>query len=156
MVYLGKGASSFRGQAVPEGGCLGEGRRKLAEGGPKSMSGAEFSELDRRTSKAAEADGRVVERMTRWRDCMAEKGYHYTDVWAVNNDARWTGSTPSAEEIAIATRDVECRTKTGLVSTWAAVEAAYQRQVIAEQPQDFAALKASRQHWIDSAARVVR
>ena len=120
------------------------------------MSGGEFSELDRQASKAAEADDRVVERMARWHDCMAEKGYDYTDVWAVNNDARWTGPTPAAEEVATATRDVECRTRTGLVSTWLAVEAAYQRRLIAERPEDFAALRASRQHWVDSAARVVR
>ncbi len=155
MVYTGDGASSFRGQAVPRGGCLGEGRRKLAGGGPKSMSGAEFSELDRLASKAAEADGRVVERMTRWRECMAENGYDYVDVWAVNNDVRWTGPTPTAEEIATASRDVVCRTRTELVPTWMAVEAAHQRQLIAERPDDFAALQASKRHWVDEAERVV-
>jgi hypothetical protein len=155
MVYSGEGASSFRGQAVPQGGCLGEGRRKLAEGGPRSMSGAEFSELDRSTSEAARADSRVVERMTSWRKCMAEAGYDYTDVWAVNNDARWTGAAASAEEIATANRDVACRAKSELVPVWLAVEAAYQRQAIDEHPADFAALKASRQHWVDSAKRVL-
>jgi hypothetical protein len=86
---------------------------------------------------------------------MAEAGYDYADVWAVNNDARWTGQAPTAEEIATATRDVACRTRTELVPTWLAVETAYQRRLIAERPDDFAALKASRRHWVDSAERVV-
>lgn len=156
MVYGGKGASTFRGQAVPEGGCLGEGRRKLSAGGPTSMSGAEFSNLDLQLFSTAQKDSRVAELMIRWRECMSEAGYDYADVWAANNDIRWSGPTATAEEIATATKDIACRTKTELVPVWLAVETAYQRQAIAERPAEFAALKASKQQWIDNASQAVR
>lgn len=154
MVYTGEGMSALRGQAIPEGGCLGEARRTLAEGGPPSMSGAEFAELDLRIFSAAQADGRVGERMTRWRECMAESGYDYVDVWAANNDVRWSGLTANAQEIATATKDVACRSRTNLVPTWLAVETAYQQRVIAERADEFTALTASKRAWVDNASRV--
>ena len=154
MVYTGKGASTLNGQSIPEGGCLGEARRKLAEGAPSSMSGAEFVELDYQLFSVAQADGRVREAMKHWRECMAESGYDYADVWAANNDVRWSEPTPSAEEIATAKTDVACKTRTNLVSTWLAVETAYQRRVIAERADEFDALKTRMRVIIDNASRI--
>lgn len=155
MVYTGKGASTTHGLPIPEGGCLGEGRRKLAEGAPVSMSGAEFAALDQQLFSAAQADSRVGAAMAQWRDCMARSGYDYTDVWAANNDVRWTSESPTATEIATAKADVACRKTSNLVAIWLAVETAYQRDVIGKRVDDFTAIKESMRMRLDNALRVI-
>ncbi|MEA5360924.1 hypothetical protein VA596_15355 [Amycolatopsis sp., V23-08] len=140
MVYTGKGASDVGGQPVPEGGCLGEARRRLEEGLPAAMPGERFAELDRELYLTAQADERVQRAMTGWRECMAESGLRYADVWAANDDVRWSAPEPTPEEIATAKADLACRTRSGLAGTWLAVETAYQQRVISERRKEFDAL----------------
>ena len=65
------------GQTVPDGGCLGEAKRKLRNGVPP---GAEFL-AERLVSDAYEAmltDSRVVAASAAWSLCMKGLGHHYT------------------------------------------------------------------------------
>jgi hypothetical protein len=154
MVYTGKGATTVGGQAVPEGGCVGEARRKLEEGVPQGLAGADFAALDRSLYEEAQVDGRVQQAMSGWRDCMAAAGYQYADVWAANDDVRWSAPAPTPEEIAVATTDVACREKTGLTATWLAVETAYQQRTITERAAEFDALRQGMRVRLANAARV--
>ncbi|WP_410589568.1 hypothetical protein [Amycolatopsis sp. lyj-23] len=155
MVYTGKGASAVGGQPVPEGGCLGEARRRLEEGVPAAMPGEAFAQLDREVYLAAQADERVQRAMAGWRGCMAESGRRYTDVWAANDDVRWSAPEPTPEEIAAAQADLACRTRTGLPGTWLAVETAYQRRTIDDRTGEFEALAKARHARLANAHRVI-
>jgi hypothetical protein len=59
MVYFGNGPSTYAGQTVPKGGCLGEARSKLAEGAPVSLSTQELRGLQNELYHKAQADRRV-------------------------------------------------------------------------------------------------
>jgi hypothetical protein len=154
MVYTGKGASNVGGRPVPEGGCVGEARRRLEEGVPTAMPGAAFAELDRELYLTAQADERVQRLMAGWRGCMAESGRQYADVWAANDDVRWSSPEPTPEEIAAAKADLACRTRTGLAGTWLAVETAYQQRAIKERSPEFDALAKAMQVRLANARRV--
>ncbi|RSM64466.1 hypothetical protein DMH04_51250 [Kibdelosporangium aridum] len=154
-VYAGKGASVVGGRPVPEGGCVGEARRQLAQGAPAGLSGAEFADLDQQIFQRAQADSRVSAAMAAWRACMAASGYHYTDVWAANDDARWTTPQPAPGEIATATTDLDCRATSNLVPVWLAVETAYQRQAIARRSAEFDATAAKLRTMLENASRIV-
>ncbi|UOX93117.1 hypothetical protein MUY14_21765 [Amycolatopsis sp. FBCC-B4732] len=140
VVYTGKGTSEVRGRPVPEGGCVGEARRRLEEGVPAALPGEAFAELDRELYLTAQADPRVQAAMAGWRACMAEAGERYADVWAANDDVRWSGPAPAPAEIAVAKADLACRTRTALPGTWLAVETAYQQRAIADRRGEFDAL----------------
>ena len=107
---------------------------------PTAMTGADFAELDRELYLTAQADDRVQRIMTEWRKCMAESGWRYADVWAANDDVRWSGPEPTPEEIKVAKADLVCRKRTGLTETWLAVETAYQQREIDERNSEFEAL----------------
>ncbi|WP_084425234.1 hypothetical protein [Kibdelosporangium aridum] len=154
-VYAGKGASVVAGRPVPEGGCVGEARRQLAQGAPAGLSGAEFADLDQQIFLRAQADDRVSAAMANWRACMATSGYHYTDVWAANNDARWATAQPAPGEIATATTDLDCRDASNLVAIWLAVESAYQRQAIAGRSAEFDATATKLRIMVENASRIV-
>ncbi|WP_318307340.1 hypothetical protein [Amycolatopsis solani] len=154
-VYTGKGTSEIRGHPVPEGGCLGEARRRLEDGVPAALPGPAFAELDRELYLTAQADPRVQAAMSGWRECMAASGERYTDVWAANDDVRWSGPSPTPEEIGVARADLACRTRTGLAGTWLAVETAYQRRAIEDRRGEFEALAKAREVRLANARRVV-
>ncbi|MBE1496640.1 hypothetical protein H4696_003740 [Amycolatopsis lexingtonensis] len=155
MVYTGKGTSEAHGQPVPDGGCLGEARRRLEEGVPAALPGEAFARLDRELFLTAQADPRVQAAMAGWRGCMAESGERYADVWAANDDVRWSGPSPTPEEIRVARADLACRARTGLAGTWLAVETAYQRRAIEERSGEFEALAKARQVRLTTAWGVV-
>jgi hypothetical protein len=46
------------------------------------------------------------------------------------NDRKWAGSSPTPEEIATATADLECKTTNNVIGIWFAVESALQRHDI--------------------------
>ncbi len=127
---------TYRGIAVPEGGCLGEADDALAAGGGTIQDDPAASEINGRSFEASMADGRVKAAFADWSRCMKEKGHSYgTPVDAVS-DKRWLSSPTATEpEIAAATADVECKRRTNVVGIWFAVETAYQsRDVRANLP----------------------
>jgi len=107
---------------------------------PAALPGEAFAELDRELYLTAQADPRVQAAMAGWRACMAEAGERYADVWAANDDVRWSGPAPAPAEIAVAKADLACRTRTALPGTWLAVETAYQQRAIADRRGEFDAL----------------
>lgn len=155
MIYTGKGMTSFGGKQIPEGGCLGQARRTVERDVPATIQAADLIELDQSTFVRAQQDDRVQRVMAGWRGCMAESGYSYTDVWAANNDIRWSAQKPSQAEIDTAKSDVLCRQRTKLVDTWFAVETAYQRQAIGERAEQFEALDSGMRIRLENAKSVL-
>lgn len=144
-LLLGREARFYEGREIPEGGCLGEARRKLAQGAPKipEMEGAPIVEDGSGTSVAMIADhladesfdhmiedSRVKDAVAQWRTCMAGQGLEYESPREANNDPKWYGDVPSAEEIETAKADVACKEQVDLVSTMATVETAYQHRAL--------------------------
>jgi hypothetical protein len=84
---------------------------------------------------------------------MATRGYRYAEVMDPNNQA-WP-EPPGDTEIATATADVGCKIETNLVGVWSAVEAAYQRRIIEQNPEHFAGTQRFLETVDRNAARVL-
>ncbi|MER5635682.1 hypothetical protein ABT095_01855 [Kitasatospora sp. NPDC002227] len=130
MVYGGKGGvSELRGVPIPDGGCLGEARRKLGIG-DYSAGSADLNRIPTDSFALAQRDPRYTAVTAAWSACMRTAGYPYADIWRANNDPRWSGGTPSALELATAEADVACKLSTRLPTVLLTVETEIQTAAI--------------------------
>jgi hypothetical protein len=120
-VLGGKSKKELGGQPIPQGGCAGEGARKV---GLDQLTNLEMTTMWNTLNARSQNDPRVVAAMGAWSACMKQAGYTFKDSWQANNDTRWGGRTVSPAEIATATADVRCKQQTNLVGIWMAVETA--------------------------------
>ena len=135
-------------------GCLGQARARLEQGTPQ-VDGALFNRLISETFEQSQRDPEVVQVFRAWSACMREQGWQYADPLAAITDQRWLTDGPaSQEEIRAAQADVRCKVKTGLVSTWSAVEKRIQDAAISAHPTEFQALRATKDQQL-AAARAV-
>lgn len=130
----GGSATTYAGQKVPAGGCLGQAAaaierhdRKAAVAGEQLVSAIQAEAWHR-----ALVDPRMVDGFAAWASCMATAGYPYADPIQANDDARWHGADVTPVEIATARADVGCKQEVGLVGLWSSVETEMQHDVIAE------------------------
>jgi hypothetical protein len=88
----------------------------LPDGGPPVPSG----------------DSRVDTVVGAWSTCMKKRGFDYPDPVSAEFDPRWGvgASDGSAEQIATATADMDCKAETNLVGIELAVQSAYDQEYI--------------------------
>lgn len=142
-VLLGEGQSSYGGQLVPEGGCAGEARRKLAEGAPKVENERLGDSLAAESFDRTSNDSRVQKVYGEWSACMRRAGYNYADPMKAVNDPQFVSSTATAREIAVATADVRCKNETNLINTMASIETAYQQRALERNAEALSVIQAS-------------
>ncbi|SFD34646.1 hypothetical protein [Streptomyces aidingensis] len=116
----------------PATGCWGEARLAINEPGEDWIDPTFIHQLEDEAGHAADEDPRVAGLRREWAGCMARNGYPEArgPLTAVED----LGLTDIMDEraIAAARQDVACKTETGLVARWAAVDAEYQAELIAE------------------------
>lgn len=134
-VATGELTHDHNGLAIPEGGCFGEAQRILDEGAPVVENVMFGQSLVIQAGRRSEQDSRVVAAFEAWSECMARAGYNYADPWEANDDPAFGGPVVTSAEIAVATADVTCKEEVNLVNIWAAVEVAYQEQIIEENAE---------------------
>ncbi|MFV0134404.1 hypothetical protein ACLGIH_14370 [Streptomyces sp. HMX87] len=132
-VFTGAGPElsegTYDGKEVPEGGCRGEVGRQFPL--PRSTE-AEKAEME--AFEESRDDSRVVTAVAAWSACMEKKGYrveHPFDAPDLVNESL-SAPEPSAEEIRLASADVACKGRTGLVPAWHEAETERQRSKISE------------------------
>ncbi|MEU2601216.1 hypothetical protein ABZ669_29505 [Streptomyces hirsutus] len=125
------------GRLDPDGGCIGEAKRRLAgsdaEFGPDDTA----RKLNMESYARSQKDPRVLAAFRTWSACMAEKGYRYDSPMDAIDDPAFADEKANATEISTARADVECKEKTGLVRTWFDVESAWQRTEIEKDAEVF-------------------
>lgn len=138
------------------GGCAAKAFKQISpDGGPdlNRLTGADSASL-----KVSQKDPRVMVAMHAWRDCMRQSGLAYSAPLDAMADPRWWGPDslePSPEEIRVATADVGCKSRTGLVEVWHAADAAIQRNDITGAPESFATIRDELDKQLDTARTVV-
>ncbi len=137
-------------QAVPTGGCAqrAETQLGLPDQSMADVEAAGLSSFDR-----AAKDPRVLDAEKRWSACLADQGLHYATTFDPSN-RKWQ-PRGSKEEIRTAVADVACKQQTNLVGAWVSAESAVQREVIANDPQAFAALRSWRDARLEHARTVL-
>jgi hypothetical protein len=134
------GSSSGRkaehnGAAVPDGGCMGEARRKLDSDAYEQLSNGGLAvQIERSAGQQAQSDARVAGKFAEWSACMKGKGFDYRDPFQpLDGDTLKTSlaqPAPTEQEIRTAVADVECKRQVNLVGVWYAVESAYEQKLI--------------------------
>ncbi|GGN33127.1 hypothetical protein FHR83_001690 [Actinoplanes campanulatus] len=130
IVLLGATPGEKAPDGVPEGGCLGEGHRKIA------WNLDEDAWLEDLTNEAAArtfADDRALKVAAAWSACMKTSGYRYAKPDDANNDARWwkdDKGAASRAEISTAVADVRCKRKVGYLDQMTSILSAYQQQIV--------------------------
>lgn len=148
---IGEEAGSDRPRisGLPEGGCTGEVIRNL--GGDPLATVPE--RMDKIRLKAYR-DSRTQAAVQDWVACMREAGFKYEAVDGPI-DTFSDGRALSEKEIAVATADVECTRSSRWRDISFAIEAAYQEKELKENPEEWAAVKASADHIYEAARELV-
>ncbi|MFG1943889.1 hypothetical protein [Nonomuraea sp. NPDC048826] len=133
--YLAAAHGTGRGDGAPRGGCEAEAHDRLVPA-PAGEAMRRVTDLKGWSWERSLTDSRTVAVFAAWSSCMARLGHDYPTPRAANNDVAFRTVEPTAQEIATAVADVRCKRQTDVVRTWAAVEAAYQKQAIAEHRQE--------------------
>ncbi|WP_053207812.1 hypothetical protein [Jiangella muralis] len=148
------GAATTRDD-IPEGGCLGAASQAASVASESSLRAGQdlVSAVQADAWHAALADPRVLDAFAAWSACMAGAGYHYAAPMDANDDPRWwTSDAAGADELATAVADVACKSSTGLIPVWSAVEAGYQSQFIAASQAELDAYRALLDQQVSAAS----
>ncbi|MFG2118265.1 hypothetical protein [Streptomyces sp. NPDC048710] len=145
-----------RGAALdPADGCDKLSYLQLAKGNQEDEN--LVNNLNYRSLQDAYKSPRVVSVMRNWSRCMAEKGYRYKDVNAVDSDPRWAkGRRPSAAEKRAAVADVSCKERFGLVKVLSDTERAIQERGIRQHKTYFERLASAKERYLAAARAVLR
>ncbi|MER6999104.1 hypothetical protein [Streptomyces sp. NPDC000410] len=149
------GGQNFRGQKVPQGGCIGEARQKLG-GTPESGIGdAQIAnDVNLNSFSKSLEDKRVQDAFAKWSACMKKQGYAYASPMEASNDKRWPAKPGSAEEKATATADAKCKIDNNVTGVWYAVDVAHQKQMIEQHATELAAVRKGIDERLKLAARI--
>ncbi|MFE6456585.1 hypothetical protein ACFVP0_03845 [Streptomyces cinereoruber] len=123
----GSEVASFKGAALPEGGCTGEVNRKVG-----ALDADLVERLSGESFERSQETAAVKAAMGQWSQCMKDRGHQVNSVWDTDKLYSPAAGTASTEEIKLATDDVECKTTTGLVKVWFDEETTIQKQLIKE------------------------
>lgn len=143
------------GSGESDAGCYGKADAELAKGVPVIDAGW-FGDKNEESLDGAEKTDAVVRAKAAWKDCMAGQGYSYDVPRAASGDARWKLDLPKItdEEREVALADVRCKHSTGLVTAWQEAETAWQKQLIAGEPERFRQLQAAKDATLAAARRI--
>jgi hypothetical protein len=148
-VLAGQAAGSYKGRAVPSGGCIGQASARLAaagvDPGAQAAGGPDQSDLLQRIANqgfiGAQADPRVRAVDTRWAACMHAAGYNYATPFQAAQHWNLNGPVSTAE-IQTARRDIACKKQVNLIGVEFAVESDYENAQIARNARALANVKA--------------
>ena len=146
---------TYRGSAVPKGGCDGEAKRRLTARGGYYGSPELPDRIDTDSFDRSFADPRVRAAVSRWSACMAKQGHPYPDPLASASDRRWNTPDPTAAEIATARADLGCKRRTDLVPIWLGVEQQIQDRAIGQHRKELATIRAGERTSLRTVAAVV-
>lgn len=136
---------SYKGKAIPQGGCVGTADRALQEpGSTKALRQANLlaAGLERKAFLKTQTHPRVRIVFHKWSMCMKSRGYSYANPIKAATDRTWDMGKPATRrEIAIAVADVKCKQQTDLVNIEYRVESALENSLIRQHKTDLAPLK---------------
>jgi hypothetical protein len=140
-VITGRGRSSYGGQQVPEGGCVAEARRKLAESAPRPANERLADDLAGTSANRTHEHSQVKKATEGWSACMKKAGYEYSDPRKAINDPAFSGDVATPEEINVALADIRCKKESNFINVMATVETAYQKRALERNAAALAIIK---------------
>ncbi|MFD8010499.1 hypothetical protein [Streptomyces sp. NPDC058955] len=145
----GSTISSFKGKALPEGGCTGEVNRKVG-----TLDADLVERLSAESFERSQETPAVKAAMGQWSQCMKDRGYQVNSVWDTDKLHSPAAGTASSEEIKLATADVECKTTTDLVKVWFDEETAIQKQLIKDNESSLGQAQSQNGNTLSTASAI--
>lgn len=143
------------GTGEDDAGCYGKADAELTKGVPVADTEwlGDKNELSLDETEKSDA---VVRAKAAWKDCMAGQGFSYDVPRSASGDLKWKLDLPKItdEEREVALADVRCKHSTGLVTAWQEAETAWQKQLIAGEPERFRQLQAAKDATLAAARRI--
>lgn len=122
--------TELNGEPIPKGGCSAEARRELLGRTSLRTHADIVSNIDTTSFTRSQKVPAVAEALTEWSACMKKDGYSYATPLESISDVNLDEPAAGKSEVELATADVECKEKVGLVKIWSAAEAEIQDQLI--------------------------
>jgi len=122
--------TELNGRRVPKGGCSAEAERELLGRQSLRTRSAVVSDIDTTSFARSQKVPAVAEALRKWSNCM--KGEEYSYATPLESIAAVNLGEPVADksETRLATADVTCKNKVGLVKIWSAAETDIQNKMI--------------------------
>ncbi|MFI6284379.1 hypothetical protein ACIBCM_06395 [Streptomyces sp. NPDC051018] len=138
---------TFKGKAVPTGGCDGQTRRTLNGGNPRILVPGEdphlhaergLQALEQQAADLARSSGRFGSLVRSWASCMKERGHRYKNPDEAQADPRWESDAArqkavSPSEIATALDDRDCRAKVNFSGVLRELIARQEHRILGEE-----------------------
>jgi hypothetical protein len=135
-------------------GCAGGAHLELEKG--IDMEAVDLPQWYKRESFQRSLDEpRVKQAFADWSRCMAESGHRFRGPLDPLADRRVLGKKVTPYERAVATADIACKQRTGLVTAWRNTEAAIQRALIKSRAPQLAKAREEAARLIARADRIV-
>ncbi len=151
----GKALKTYKGHAVPEGGCNAESRDAIYKDHDKEPGIAVAQQIDIDSYKRSLQDSRVSAAFSDWSRCMKRAGYTYESPMKVADDPEFADANYSKRERSVAVADVTCKFEVRLPQTWIAVESAIQKKMIERRQSALTHLSESQKLMVQRARRVL-
>ncbi|MFG3135999.1 hypothetical protein ACGFZA_07230 [Streptomyces sp. NPDC048211] len=140
---------SFKGDALPEGGCTGEVNREVGD-----LDTGLVEQLSAESFEKSQATPAVKAAMGAWSSCMKGRGFEAATVWDTDELVGVQGPTATDKEIGIATADVECKEETNLIKVWFDQESVIQRELIKGNQASLSGARTLSDKTLGAAARL--
>ena len=138
-------------------GCLQTAAERLGIDVPDADY-ALVADLDFKSLDMSVADDAMMRSNTAWHTCMSGAGYpKYESPNDAISDERWNLDSPTIPklEVEVATSDVRCKLKVGMIDTWLAVETQVQENMIARHSTALAVVAAANRRSLANALDVI-
>ncbi|MFJ8083792.1 hypothetical protein ACIQ6Y_24680 [Streptomyces sp. NPDC096205] len=135
-------------------GCAGRAHLELEKG--IDMDAVDLPQWYKRESfQQSLSEPLVTKAFAAWSGCMAESGHHFRTPLDPLADRKVLGEKVTPYERAVATADIACKQRTGLVAAWRNSEAALQRSLIESRGPQLAKARGEAARLIARADRIV-
>jgi hypothetical protein len=134
-------ATTYHGQAVPAGGCVGEMHTKLQAGATFLGEAALVQQINDESFADSMKAPAVQAVFQSWSACMLAKGFHYATPLDAVNDKAFSGPASSPAELQTAQADVACKQQDNVVGVWFAAEVDRQHALMAPHAGELKTIK---------------
>ncbi|WP_345040818.1 hypothetical protein [Streptomyces sannanensis] len=149
------GPLEYRGQKVPETGCLGEAIKTFDERYeyPAGVEAARTTAVE--SYRESLKDARVRAAIGDWSGCMKLRGFDYASPMDSLGSPSFREGRISAEEKETAVADVTCKLSTNLLETWFSAESDIQSRMIDKNSKVLQKLREVHRKKLQEAERIV-
>lgn len=127
------GKLEYRGETVPEEGCLAKSVHELSEKYDYPAGVDAASRIASQSYQESLQSARVKVAFREWSGCMKKRGFSYASPIKAMGSPSFSSGQVTGVEKRTAEADVACKQQTNLLESWFGVESGIQKGLIKEE-----------------------